>query len=80
MSSAKTTIPTVECKVIGNIDWDGFINNQDEISFYYYVTKSKEYLYPFVIVQYPVRFFYRPPNFRVISIQCYVCISTNAFV
>ena len=27
MSSAKTTIPTVECKVIGNIDWDGFINN-----------------------------------------------------
>ena len=26
MSSAKTTIPTVECKVIGNIDWDGFIN------------------------------------------------------
>ena len=29
---------------------------QDEISFYYYVTKSEEYLYPFVIVQYPVRF------------------------
>ena len=27
MSSAKTTIPTVGCKVIGNIDWDGFINN-----------------------------------------------------
>ena len=24
MSSAKTTIPTVECKVIGNIDWNGF--------------------------------------------------------
>ena len=27
MSSAKTTIPIVECKVIGNIDWDGFRNN-----------------------------------------------------
>ena len=27
MSSAKTTIPTVECKVIRNIDWDGFIND-----------------------------------------------------
>ena len=27
MSLAKTTIPTVECKVIGNIDWDGFIND-----------------------------------------------------
>ena len=27
MSSAKTTISTVECKVIGNIDWNGFINN-----------------------------------------------------
>ena len=23
--SVKTTIPTVECEVIGNIDWDGFI-------------------------------------------------------
>ena len=27
MSSAKTTTPTVECKVIRNIDWDGFIND-----------------------------------------------------
>ena len=27
MSSAKTTIPTVECKVIGNIDRNGFIND-----------------------------------------------------
>ena len=27
MSSAKTTIPTVECKVIWNIDRDGFIND-----------------------------------------------------
>ena len=25
MSSAKTTIPTVECEVIWNIDWNGFI-------------------------------------------------------
>ena len=25
MSSAKTNIPTVECKVIGNIEWNGFI-------------------------------------------------------
>ena len=23
--AAKTTIPTVECKVIGHIDWNGFI-------------------------------------------------------
>ena len=29
MSSAKTTIPTVECKLIWNIEWDrdGFIND-----------------------------------------------------
>ena len=27
MSSAKANIPTVECKVIRNIDWDGFIND-----------------------------------------------------
>ena len=27
MSSAKTTIPIVECKVIGNIDWNGFIHD-----------------------------------------------------
>ena len=27
MSSAKTTIPTVEYKVIGNIDWNCFIND-----------------------------------------------------
>ena len=25
MRSVKTTIPTVECQVIGNIDCDGFI-------------------------------------------------------
>ena len=27
-----------------------------KFSFYYLVTKSKEYLYPFVVVQYPLRF------------------------
>ena len=27
MSSAKTTTPSVECEVIRNIDWDGFIND-----------------------------------------------------
>ena len=27
MSSAKTTIPTVECEVIGNIDWNCFIHD-----------------------------------------------------
>ena len=27
VSSAKTTIPTVEWKVIGFIDWDGFLND-----------------------------------------------------
>ena len=26
MISAKTTIPTVECEVIGNIDWNCFIH------------------------------------------------------
>ena len=27
MTSANTTISTVECKVIWNIDWDGIIND-----------------------------------------------------
>ena len=27
MSSVKTTITTVECKVIRNADWDGLIND-----------------------------------------------------
>ena len=27
MSSAKTTIPTVECEVIGNIEWNCFIHD-----------------------------------------------------
>ena len=30
MSSAKTTIPTVECKVIGKIDWNYFYKRFDE--------------------------------------------------
>ena len=41
MSSAKTTIPTVERKVIGNIDWNGFINDfMKEI----YIKKIRNYV------------------------------------